>query len=171
MTMHFLPLQRRVIAFVFPLIIVVIAALATPTFIRAGLPWWPLFIFGPPGLLALLICFEYWNASIGFDESHLHYRAVGYTVVAPWEKVSERGQGGRISLHVSECEPRYHWWLGIMQAVLSVLMPARSRYAHGLIAIIPLYWFASSPDDAVMSEFRRQASGRMVSGVSDVDAL
>lgn len=169
MTMHVLPLQRRMVAFVFPLIIVVTAVLTTPTFIEAGLHWWPLFIFGLPGLLALLICFEYWNAAIGFDSEQLHYRSVGYQVTAPWHRLSERVTDGKVSLYVRECEPRYHWWLWIMQAVLGVFMPHRSRYAHGLMAVVPLYWFASAPDDAVMTEFRSKAGSRMGSGESGVD--
>lgn len=154
MTMHFLPLQRRLVAFLFPLIVVAIAALTTPAFIEAGLHWWPLFIFGAPVLLALLICFEYWSAAIGFDAEKLHYRSVGYQLTAPWHRLSERLIDGKMSLYVSECEPRYHWWLWIMQAVLGPIMPRRSRYAHGLMAMIPLHWFASSPDDAVMLGIR-----------------
>lgn len=169
MTMHALPLQRRLAAVVFPVIIVVIAALTTPTFIRAGLPWWPLFIFGPPGLVALLIAVEYWNAAIGFDSEQMHYRSVGYQLTAPWNRLSERVTDGKLSLHVRECEPRYHWWLWIMQATLSVFMPARSRYAHGLMAVIPLYWFAATPDDEVMREYRTLAGSKIASAENRLD--
>lgn len=164
MTICVLPLRRRLVAFVFPLIVGAIAALTIPTFIEAGLPWWPLFIFGVPGLLALQICFEYWNVTIGFDAEQLHYRSVGYQVTAPWHHLSERVIDGKVLLHVRDCEPHYHWWLWIMQAFLSMFMPARSRYAHGLMAIIPLHWFASTPDSAVMREIRSMAGGKMTSG-------
>lgn len=169
MTIFVLPLQRRLVAFVFPLIVGAIAVLTTPTFLEAGLPWWPLFIFGLPGLLALQICFDYWNAAIGFDAEQLHYRSVGYRVTAPWHQLSERWIDGKVLLHVRDCEPHYHWWLGIMQAVLGLFMPARSRYAHDLMAIIPLHWFAATPDSAVMRDFRAMAGSKMTSGDGRVE--
>lgn len=161
MTMHVLPLHRRVVALIFPLIIGGIAVLTTPTFFEVGLPWWPLLILGLPGLLSLLICFEYWNAAIGFDSEQLHFRSVGYQVTAPWQRVSERITDGKVSLYVEACEPRYRWWLWIMQSALHVFMPHRSRYAHGLMALIPLYWFASAPDGAVMQDFRKYSGNRV----------
>lgn len=157
MTMHFMPLQRRLVAFVFPLLVVIMAGASTPGFVEAGLPLWPLFIFALPALLSLIICSDYWNAAIGFSQGHMHFRSVGYDIVAPMQKVTERQSAGKVVLSVSDCEPRYSWWLAPMQAVLGVLMPGRSRYAHGLMATVPLYSFSTAPNDAVMKAYRQAA--------------
>jgi hypothetical protein len=154
-TMYFLPLRSRMVALVFPVLILAMAGVATPTFVEAGLPWWPLFIFGLPGFLAIVIAVEYWNVAIGFDAGAIHYRSVGYSVSAPWNTVSERNDGGKISLAIDRCEPHYHWWLGAMQAALSALMPGRARYAQGLMANVPLSWFSASPGDEVMTAYLR----------------
>lgn len=152
---YFLPLHRRSIGLIFPLLILVIAGLITPTFMSAGLPWWPLFVLCLPGLLAIIIAIEFWNVAIGFDAEGVHYRSVGYSVSAPWKRVSERRNGNTVSLNIEACEPRYHWWLGMMQAVLSVFLPGRARYANGLMATIPLSWFSTGPGDAVMVTYAR----------------
>lgn len=161
MTMHILPLHRRVVAFVFPLIILVIVGVTTPTFIEVGLPWWPLFIFGLPAILSVFMAIEYWNVAIGFDADGVRYRSGGYSVSAPWSTVSERASGRGSVLYVDQCEPRYRWWLGGMQVVLGVLWPARSRYAHGLMAIIPVWWFSTGPNDPVMADFARFSTGKL----------
>lgn len=155
MVLHHMPIQRRVVAFVFPFLVLIMAGISTPRFIDAGLPWWPLFIFGLPAILAIVICVEYWNAAIGFDAEQVCFRSVGYQVVAPWVNVSERQSGGRSFLYIDQCVPQYSWWLGAMQNVLRIFMPGRSRYAHGLMAAIPLYSFVTAPDDAVMTDYRR----------------
>ncbi|WP_343315449.1 hypothetical protein AAIB41_11590 [Brucella sp. BE17] len=168
MIMYFLPLKRRLVAFVFPLLIILLAVVTTPTFVQAGLPWWPLFIFALPGLLALVICVEYWNVAIGFSDTHVQFQSVGYQVEAPWSKVSERSNKGRIVLLISECEPHYAPWLGLMQRALSILMPGRARYAHGMMATIPLFSFSTAPNDAVMNTYRRLVPRSGPSASSDM---
>nr|WP_314261633.1 hypothetical protein [uncultured Devosia sp.] len=106
MTTYFLPSQRRIIGFVFPLLILGMAAVAAPTFIQAGLAWWPLFIFGLPLLLAIVICVEHWNVSVALGDEGLRYGSVGYELSATWAQVSVRENDGKITLVVSQAEPR-----------------------------------------------------------------
>lgn len=155
MTTHFPPLSRRLVALVFPLMILGIAAATTPTFVRAGLASWPAFIFGPPMVLALVIAFEYWNVSIGFSRDKVHYRSVGYGLEATRSQVSVQDDGGKLVLRISEAEPKFHTWLGPMHHALTALMPQRARYAEGMMASIPLWYFTAAPSDAVTQDFQR----------------
>jgi hypothetical protein len=157
MTMHLLPPMNRAIAFVFPAIIVVIAALTFPVFIKAGLGWWPVFILGLPGILAMVICMEFRATSIGFDANGVHYQAVGYKVYAPWMGVVLQPNRGKPVLLVTKGERQFFPWLGVMYKTLSVLMPYRARYASYLTATIPLHFFLSTGNDAVMRDLRASA--------------
>lgn len=155
MTMHHLPLPKRLIGFLFPLLILGMAFVTAPAFIANDLVWWPVFIFALPLLLSLVICIEYWNAAVGFDESGLHYRSVGYAIEARWEQVSVHETNGRTNLRLTEAQPRLYPWLGAMYQALAVFMAPRARYASGMMALVPLSSFATAPDDAVMQDFKR----------------
>ncbi|KAA0971837.1 hypothetical protein FPY71_01520 [Aureimonas fodinaquatilis] len=157
-------MQRRLTAFVFPVLIIVPAALTTPTFIEAGLAWWPLFIFGLPMVLAILICVEYWNASIQIDGNMLRYQSVGYQLDATWRQVSVTNKNGKVTLRVSEAEPRLHLWLAPMQRILMLFIPRRALFAQGLMASIPLWYFSTASDDAVMAEFYHHSNNGVDAG-------
>lgn len=155
MTMYYLPLPRRLIGVLSPVLILGMAAVSAPTFIANDLAWWPVYIFALPLLLALVICVEYWNVAVRFDASGVHYLSVGYAIEARWEQVSVIKANGGTSLHLAEAEPRFYPWLGVMYHALAALVSPRARYARGMMAIVPLSFFATRPDDAVMLEFRR----------------
>lgn len=155
MIMHHLPMPQRLIGFLFPLLILGMAAVSAPTFIANDLAWWPVFIFALPLLISLVISIEYWNIALGFDESGIQYRSVGYAIAAPWEQVSVLEANGRTSLRLSEAEPRLYPWLGVMYHALTFFMTHRARYARGMMAIVPLSSFGTRPDDAVMADFKR----------------
>ncbi|WEK03438.1 MAG: hypothetical protein P0Y65_14705 [Candidatus Devosia phytovorans] len=163
MTTYFVPQPRRMIGFLFPLLILGMAAVAAPTFIQAGLAWWPLFIFGLPLLLAIVICLEFWNSSVSLGDEGLRYRSVGYELSATWAQVHQR-DAGKTTLVVSQAEPRLYPWLAPMNGVLSLLMPGRARYAGGLMGNIPLWYFATEQDDTVMVDFHRRTAAHQSSG-------
>jgi hypothetical protein len=158
MIMHHLPMPRRLIGVLFPVLVLGIASVTAPTFIANGLGWWPVYIFALPLLLAFVICVEYWNIAVGFDASGVHYRSVGYEIEARWEQVSVIQDKSWTSLHLAEAQPRFYPWLGVMYQALTVLVRYRARHARGMMAIVPLSYFATRPDDPVMREFRHYDS-------------
>lgn len=168
MTTYFVPQPRRMTGFLFPLLMLGMAAVMAPTLINAGLAIWVLFIFGLPLLLAIVICVEYWNISLILDDEGLRYRSVGYELKATWAQASVRQGDGKPTLVICEAEPRLSWWLAPMNGVLSVLMLRRVRYAGGLMGSIPLWYFATTPDDAVLVEVRRRLGGNQSSGDGSV---
>lgn len=131
--MHHLPMPRRLTGLLFPLLILGMACVTAPTFIANDLAWWPVFIFALPLLLSLVICVEYWNGAVGFDDSGVHYRSVGYTIAAPWEQVFVHEANGRTSLRLAEAEPRLYPWLSVMYHALTFLVTHRARHARGMM--------------------------------------
>ncbi|WP_086469942.1 hypothetical protein [Devosia lucknowensis] len=148
-------MPKRLVALIFPVLILGIAVGVTPTFIAEGLAWWPVFIFGLPAMLSIVMCVEYWNASIAMDENGLRFQSVGYGIAARWDQVSVREGNGKTSLLLTDATPEFRPWMGAMYQVLTVFMAPRARYARGLMALVPLSLFSTGPDDAVMREFRR----------------
>ena len=157
MTMHLLPERHRAIAFIFPAIIVLMAAVMFPIFIGAGLAWWPVFILAPAAIIAVIVCIEFRATAIGFDAQGVRYRAVGYSLEAPWSGLRYESNGGKPVLIVTSGQRHFHPWLGIMYQILSVLMPGRTDRASHAMASIPLYFFLTNENDRVMQDLRANA--------------
>lgn len=157
MTMHLLPERHRAIAFIFPAIIVVIAAISFPVFIGAGRGWWPVFILAPAAILAVVICIEFRAIAIGFDASGVHYRSVGYALDVPWSGLAFHANGGKPVLRVTQGQRHFFPWLGVLYAILRVVMPFRANHASVAMANIPLYFFVVSERDSVMADLRATA--------------
>jgi hypothetical protein len=160
--MHLLSPGRRAVAFVFPGIIVLIAVIITPGFIAADLAWWPLFILGLPAVLAVVISIEFRAIAIGFDASGVRYRSVGYQLAVPWSGVQLQTVGGKPILLATEGERQFFPWLDMMHNILSVLMPRRANFASRAMETIPLYYFMTASDDAVMADLRAVAPAGFV---------
>lgn len=156
MIMHHMPLARRAVAYVFPAIIVVIAALAAPAFAETGRIWWLVAILALPAALAVLICVEYRAAALGFDADGVHFRSVGYRMHVPWQDISLETQHGKPIIRARAAVPQFFPWLGFLYSVLAVLVPRRARHAGGMMSIIPLYAFI---DDGgrVLADLRASA--------------
>jgi len=154
MTMHHLPPGRRAVAFIFPAIIVIIAALGMPAFAGTGREWWLLAILALPLILAMVICREYRAVAIGFDAAGVHYRSVGYTLYAPWQTVTFDARGNSPVLRVSQAKPDFFPWLGIMHRALSLLVPYRARRAETMMTSIPLHAFLTAGDGPALQDLR-----------------
>ena len=157
MIMHTMPPGRRAVAYVFPAIILVTAALSTPAFMSTGRIWWLVAILGLPLVLAVVICIEYRRAALGFDASGVHFRSVGYQLHAPWHNVTFDANGDKPILRVTGATPELFPWLSAMYRLLAVLTPMRAARAEAMMTTIPLYAFLSAGDDSVLHDLRANA--------------
>jgi hypothetical protein len=157
LTWHPLPARRRAVAFVFPAIIVAVAAYAAPRFSAVDLPAWTWMILALPALLAVVICVEFLRTGIAFDARGLRYRTVGYRLDAPWEALTLREAREGPVLVASGGDLRLRPWLAVMAGVLSVAMPARRAVALGLMGRVPLFWFLRDGEGPAMADLRARA--------------
>lgn len=161
MTMHPLPPRRRVIGYLFPALIVLLAVFMFPPFISAGRGWWPVFILAPAAVLAVLVAVEWRKVAVGFDGRGVAYQAVGYRLNVPWDRVKLAGTPDRPSLVAAQAEQVASPWFAILLRIGAVLTPGRTAHAVRMASNIPLYYFAASGEDAVMRDFRQMAPAEL----------
>jgi hypothetical protein len=152
LTMHQLRPANRIVAYVFPTLVLAMVAYSVPGFMETGRVIWLGYIFALPLLLSIVICREYRAAAIGFDTKGVKFRSVGYTLDVPWADVTLKASESKPMLRVTGGNRIFFPWFGLLHGLVTQITPYRARRADAMMTIIPLYAFLKDGDDPVMRD-------------------
>ena len=152
-----LPLGRRLIGVLFPVLVALMALYAFPGFAQNGRGSWTLYIFALPALLSVIIMIEWWRVSIGFEASGVHFQSVGYRIAVRWEDL-RWPPSGRGELVASVGDLTFSPWFAPMVPLVGGI---HGRLAAQAMTRIPIAFFETSENT---SAIRRHLQGVQQAG-------
>lgn len=135
-----LPLGRRLIGVVFPVLVAFMALYAFPGFAENGRGSWTLYIFALPAVLSVIIMVEWWRVSIGFDASGVHFQSLGYRIMVRWNDL-RWPPSGRRELVASGGHLTFSPWFALMVRFVGGVHGRRAAQA---MTRIPIAFFETS---------------------------